>query len=81
MTRRLPKILVGEAQLTEHGGKQSGTEFLPPVLHGGLAITVVEHEMAAFAALRVDADRYASFSPDFHHAVDELPAFHLPWVI
>ena len=33
--------------------------------------------MAAFAALHVDADRYASLSPDFHDAVNELPASHL----
>ena len=33
--------------------------------------------MAALAALHVDADRYASLSPDFHDAVDELPAPHL----
>ncbi len=60
-----------------HGGQQSRAEFLAAAFHDGLAVTVVEHDMAAFAAHHVDADRYASLSPDFHDAVDELPTLHL----
>ena len=69
--------MIGEAQLTTHGGQQSRAEFLATALHDALAVTVVEHDVAAFAALHVDADWYASLSPDFHDAVDELPALHL----
>ncbi|MCE2542823.1 MAG: hypothetical protein J4F30_05240 [Acidobacteria bacterium] len=73
---RLQDVLAGKAQLTEHGGQQSGAEFLAAILDDGLALAVVEHKMTAFAALHVDTNRHSSRAPDLDHPVDELPPLH-----
>ena len=73
---RLQDVLAREAQLTEHGGQQSGPEFLATILDDGLVLTVVEHKMTAFATIHVDANRHSSRTPDLDHPVDELPALH-----
>ena len=67
---------LGESQLLGHGGQQSGTDFLAAILHHGLAVAEVEHEMAALAALPVDPNRHAPLAPDGHDTVDELASFH-----
>ena len=55
---------------------KTGTDFLAAILHHGLAVAVVEHEMAALAALPVDPNRHAPLAPDGHHTVDELAPLH-----
>ena len=71
-----PEIVPTESELTNHGRQEPEVEVLPAVFDDGEAVAVVEGDVAALAALGVDADGDATLAADLAHPVDELPAFH-----
>jgi hypothetical protein len=61
----------------EHVLQEAWADLLPAILHGRLAVALVQRPVAALAAMREEADRDVATVSNAADAADELLTFHV----